>query len=589
MLRKPIITILGHVDHGKTRLLDTIRRTTVVDRESGAITQAIGASIVPLETIKRMCGDLLKSMKMDFKLPGLLFIDTPGHAAFINLRKRGGNLADLAVLVIDINDGFMPQTLEAVEILKTYKTPFVIAVNKIDLVPGWQKKDLSLLASINTQNVATIEQLDKKMYGIIAKCYELGFEAERFDRVTDNAKQVSLVPICAKSGEGLPELLMMLCGLMQKYLEKNLHVEVNSGAKGTILEVKEDKGLGTTIDVIIYDGTLKVGDTIVIGTLDEPITRKVRALFEPEALTEMRDKKSKFASVKEVHAATGVKIGAPELDGVIAGMPVRVASASTVEAIKEEVRKEIEEVIIETDKEGIIVKADALGSLEALTTLLKDRGIKIRKASIGSISRKDIVEAESNKEKNPLDTVILGFNVSFNKDAEDYNQSAAVKILTNQVIYRLIEEFSTWLSDAKKEQDKTELNRLTRPCKMEIMRNHTFRQSNPAIVGMDIQIGIARTGMPLMKKDGEKLTTVKSMKEQEDSFPIIKAPKQLAVALDNVTMGRQLHEGDVLYSFIIESEFRALKEYQKHLSKVEIDLLKEIADIMRKKNPLWGV
>ena len=585
MLRKPIITILGHVDHGKTKLLDTIRRTTVVDRESGAITQAIGASIVPIETINRLCGDLLKALNMKLKLPGLLFIDTPGHAAFTNLRKRGGNLADIAILVIDINEGFMPQTLEALEILKKSKTPFVVAVNKIDIVSGWKEQKMPLLQSIASQGQVTQELLDKKMYEVIGKFYEMEFEAERFDRVEDPAKQLSLVPICAKSGEGIPELLMVVSGLVHRYLEKNLNVHREGAAKGTILEVKEDKGLGTTLDVILYDGSLKVNDTIVIGAIGEPLVRKVRALFEPEELKEMRDKKGKFRSVKEVYAATGVKIAAPDLKEVVAGMPIRVAI--DVDEMKKEVQSEVDEVLIETDDDGIIIKADTLGSLEAMVTLLRDRKIAIRKATIGEISKKDIIDAQANAEKNVLDAVLLGFNVNILSDAESYLVGKEVTVLTNTVIYRLIEDFEVWLDQMTKKLAAKDKEKLIPAVKMEIMKNHTFRQSNPAIVGMDIT-GSAKRGMPLMK-DGKKITSIKSMKDNKDNISEVKGPKQLAVSLDGVTMGRQLNEGDVLYSFLSETEFRQLKELKQHLSKDEISVLKEIAVIMRKSNPVWGV
>ena len=144
------MVVLGHVDSGKTSILDKIRGTGVQGREAGGITQAIGASIIPIETIKKICGKLLDSLNIKLTLPGLLFIDTPGHAAFVNLRKRGGNLADIAILVININEGLMPQTIESINILKQYKTPFIIAVNKIDLVNGWRsQKEKSLLKSIS--------------------------------------------------------------------------------------------------------------------------------------------------------------------------------------------------------------------------------------------------------------------------------------------------------------------------------------------------------------------------------------------------------------------------------------------------------
>jgi len=597
MIRKPIVTILGHVDHGKTKLLDSIRRTTVVDREAGAITQAIGASIVPIETIQRVCGSLLKKMNLNLTIPGLLFIDTPGHAAFANLRKRGGNLADIAVVVIDIREGFMPQTIEALEILKKYKTPFVVALNKIDLIDGWKMhEDKTLMEEFALQTPQVQSLFETRFYEIVGKLYELGFEGERFDRISDYTKQIGMIPISAKMGKGLAELLMVLAGLTQRYLNENLKYDVNNPVKGIVLEVKEEQGLGKTIDVIIYDGTLHVNDTIVIANIGDPIVTKVRALFEPQPLQEMRDKKSKFISAKQAIAATGVKISAPELDNVIAGMPIKVATAENLQDVKDEIQKEIDEVLIETDKDGIVIKADTLGSLEALIYLLKERKISIRKASLGEISKKDIAEAEANKEKDPLHAIILAFNAVISADAQHYAQKSTIKILTNNVIYRLLEEFDKWLEEEKKNIEKQKMRQVTLPCKIKLMPNYVFRQNNPAIVGTEVLAGVLRINTPLMKEkannaeqEGKAITSVKSMKIDKDNVQEAGIGKQLAVAYDDVTVGRQIFEGDILYSAISEEEFRKLKEFKQHLKKEEIEILKEISLIMRKKNPLWGI
>ncbi|MCX6707042.1 MAG: GTP-binding protein [Candidatus Woesearchaeota archaeon] len=255
MLRSPICSVLGHVDHGKSSILDSIRGTCVVKGEAGLITQAIGASIIPLGTIKAKCGKLLETMNMTFTIPGLLFIDTPGHAAFTSLRKRGGALADIAIVVIDINEGFKPQTIEAIEILKNNKTPFIIAANKIDLIPGWKISQKSILQNIMEQSPDVITKIDMKLYEIVGQIHEkFSMNSERFDRVDDFTKQIAIVPCSAKTGEGLQELIMVIAGLAQRFLEKALDFNIDGPAKGSIMEVKEDKGLGKTIDVIIYDG-----------------------------------------------------------------------------------------------------------------------------------------------------------------------------------------------------------------------------------------------------------------------------------------------------------------------------------------------
>jgi translation initiation factor 5B len=574
---------MGHVDHGKSSLLDSIRGTAIVKTEAGAITQAIGASIVPLETIKEVCGELLKKLNMNFTIPGLLFIDTPGHAAFTNLRRRGGNLADIAIVVIDINQGIQPQTLESIDILKQYKTPFIIALNKIDLISGWQTKKIPLLVSIKQQSETMQQILDKKLYELVGKLAELGFNSERFDRIDDFTKNIAIIPCSAKTQEGIPELLMVITGLAQKFLEKCLECNIQGEAKGTILEVKEEEGLGKTIDAIIYDGTLKVNDTIVIAGLEKPITTKVKALFEPSPLAEMRDKKSKFNPVKEVTAATGVKISALEIDEVVSGMPFRSVNEDNIEQVKEEIQQEVEEVLIETDNEGVIIKADSLGSLEAMVRLLKENNIMIRKASIGNITKKDIADAEANYEKDPLQSVILAFNIS----SEINNEK--VKIISSDVVYKIIENYEKWKKDKFNEMQNEKIADVVRPCKIKIMSGYIFRQSNPAICGVDILAGTLKSGMPLMNAEGIEITEVKGIQADKEQLEKAESGKQVAVSMPSITIGRQVNENDILYSSISESHFRKLKELKDLLSKEEISVLKEIAEIKRKNNVVWGV
>lgn len=577
---------MGNVDSGKTQLLDTIRNTAIVESEPGKITQCIGCSLIPMETIKKICGSLLKQLKLEIKIPGFVIIDTPGHASFTSLRKRGGNLADIAILVIDVNEGIKLQTLECIDILKQYKTPFVVALNKIDLLPGWRSNQkISVLENIKQQNENAMLLLEKKLYEAVGKLSELGFNSERFDRVEDYTKQIAIIPASAKTAEGLAELLMVITGLSQKFLEDSLKVDVEGYAKGTVLEVKEEKGLGTAIDVIIYDGSLKKNDAIVIGTLDEPIATKIKALFEPMPLIEMRDKKAKFKSVEEVSAATGVKIVAPELDKVVAGMPLRSCEPNEVQKVKEEIRKEVEEVIIETDKQGIVIKADSLGSLEALVKILKEKNIEIKKASIGNISKKDISDAEANYEKDKLQSVVIGFNVELMPDVKVGN----VKVLCNNIIYKLTEDFEAWQEEERKRLEAKDIEGLCRPCKIQVMKGYVFRQNNPAIVGVDILAGTLKVGTPLMKEDGIAITEAKSIQHEQENIEKAEKGKQVAASLPNVTVGRQIREEDILYSAIPEEHFRKLKEFKKYLSQEEISILKEIAEIMRASNPMWGI
>ncbi len=585
-IRSPIVSVLGHVDHGKSSILDAIRDSNILATEAGAITQAIGASIIPVETIKAKSGSLLNKMGVKLTIPGLLFIDTPGHAAFTSLRKRGGSLADIAIVVIDINEGFKPQTLEAIEILRAAKTPFIIAANKLDLAPRYkipQNKETPILKQINDQDPQVITYVETKMYEIVGVMHEkFGMEAERFDRISDFTKQVGIIPISAKMKLGLSELLMVVSALTQKYLENNLQLDTTSYAKGSILEVKEEQGLGTTLDVIIYNGNLKVGDTIVIAGIDCPIVTKVRALFEPAPLSEMRDKKSNFKAVKSVVAATGVKISCPDIDSVLSGMPLVSCSPDKIEEAKKEVQKEIETVKVETVEKGLLIKADNIGGLEALAHILKEKNIPIRKARVGPISKKDFIDAEASFETNKLNSVILGFNIPKEKSTNK------VKVFTSEVIYHIIEEYEEWIEQERKRMEEEKIKDLFKPCKIKILQNCIFRQSNPCIAGIEVLEGTLKQNMELMKKDGSKCSHVKSIGSGKENLSSAEKGKQVAIGIPGVTAGRQIHEEDILYSDMNETQYRLLRDNKKLLKEDEIELLKEIADIKRSQNPLWG-
>lgn len=570
MLRQVIVSIMGNVDAGKSKIVDGIKKSSIVESEPGKITQSIKAYSVSIEAIKKICKTLLDTTKI--KVPGLLLLDTPGHRAFTTLRKRGGSLADIAIVVIDINEGVMPQTIESIEILKETKTPFVIALNKIDLIHGWKSQpDKFLMQNIPSQSQDVQKILETKMYEIAAQLSELGFSSDRFDRVDDYTKQLALIPTAAKSLEGIPELLMIITGLAQRFLEKGLQCEMESPAKGTILEVVEEKGLGLTLDTIIYDGKIEVGDQIIIGTLHEPIVTRVKALFLPE--------KNSLKSIKKTAAAIGIKIVAQNISEAIPGMPIRIANEN-LEKAKEEIRKETEEITFELDNSGIVIKANSLGSLEGLINILKEKNIKIRKASTGDITKKDISEALVDSDQ--LNHVILGFNVK-------HYDSANPKVITDNVIYTLIEKFETWHADKMKALESKSLKNLTKPVKVVIMPGYIFRQSNPAVAGVEVLGGTLKANTPMIKETGVSIGRIKSIQSEGEEIEEAKKGQQIAASMPDVTIGRQIKEGDILISDINEEEFKKYKALKKYLKDDEVQILKEIAEIRRKNNPVWGV
>ncbi len=586
--RQPIISVLGHVDHGKTTLLDNIRGTAVAGGEAGGITQHIGATEVPMESIKEICGELLEDSAL--KIPGILFIDTPGHEAFTTLRSRGGSLADLAVLVIDINEGIQPQTMESIDILKNFKVPFIIIANKIDLAGRFrvkkEKKRYTFSEAYEDQNEQMKEILDNKIWKLVGDLYEHEFEADRFDRVKNFRKKIAIVPCSAKYGIGVSEVMMLIAGLSQRFLEKKLNIDVEDPAKGNVLEVKEEVGLGTTIDVIVYDGTLNASDTIVLGGKNDVIITNIRSLLKPKPLDEIRDPKFRFEQVQSVTAAAGIKISAPNLEEALAGSPL-YATDGDVETVAGEVRKEIGRMKISTEQTGIILKADTLGSLEALVKTFRSKDFAIRKADVGDVNKLDVTEALSVKEKDMYKGVIVAFNVDVLEGARETAENKRVTIFEDNVIYKIIEDYEEWVKKKKEEEKRKRLAGVVRPGKIEILRDFVFRVSKPAIVGVRVFAGEIRPDLGLIKENGEFGGNIKSIKTQDDFLKSAKEGEEVAVALTGVTVGRQIKEGEVLYVDVPESSVRKMDELELDVS--EKDTLEEFLKIKRKENSLWGV
>ena len=579
-IRQPVVSVLGHVDHGKTKLLDRIRGTSVQAREAGLITQHIGATEVPIDHIYKMCSVLIGKKKFD--VPGLLFIDTPGHHSFITLRARGGSLADLAVLVIDIREGIMPQTIESIRILRQYKTPFVIALNKIDTIQGWiPEEGRPFAVSERAQQQRTLEVFEEKMYNVISQLSAEGIYSDRYDRIDDFTKTVALVPISAKEGEGIPDLLLVLIGLAQRFLEQQLEKGEGPG-RGTVLEIKEEKGLGKTMDVILYSGAIAKGDTIAVATNGAPLVTKVKAILKPKPLDEIRDPRDRFDSVREVHAAAGVKMSAQNMEGAIAGAPFIVVKGPNDPAIKE--LKEDFSIKIDTAEKGITIKADAIGSLEALAFETKAAGIPIRKYGVGDITRRDVVDAATGDKANH---VVLGFNVVVTKDAESEIENTEIKVLTNRVVYKLIEEYVLWEAESKKKTDTDKRSEFSFPAKIRILPNCIFRASKPAIVGVRVLAGRIRIGEYLIGADGRDAGRIKSIHTGEDTLKEAKQGDEVAVGIDGVTAGRQINEEDIIYVDLIASAVKQLAALD--ITDDEKAVLEETIAIKRKEEPFWGM
>lgn len=580
-IRQPIVSVLGHVDHGKTTLLDYIRGTAVASRESGAITQHIGATEIPIDAIKNVCGNLLK--EKSFSLPGLLFIDTPGHHAFTTLRSRGGSLADIAILIVDITEGFKPQTYESINILKQYKTPFIIAANKIDSISGWQKNDVLANQRIDQQPPKIKNVFEENLYQLIGDLYDEGLQADLYYKIKDFRKTIGIVPISAKTGEGINELLMTLVGLAQRFLEEKLHIETGP-AKGTILEVKEEIGMGTTIDTIIYNGVLRNTDTIAIGTKTDPVVTTIKALLKPKPLDEIRDPRERFSSVKEVSAAAGIKISSPNLEDVIPGAPIRVCNENQ-EEIVEDIKKQTH-IDIQVDEEGLLIKADTIGSLEALIKESKEKGIKIRKAEIGNVSKRDITEAAATTD--PFNKVIFAFNIKILPEAKEELKQTDVTVFNDPVIYTIMEKYDEWHAITKDKLEKQRRQTYMHPGMVKILPEFIFRVSNPAIFGVRVLAGRIHSDLKLMREDGRVIGRIKGMQEENQSVDEAKQGAEVAVSVDGITIGRQVKGGDILYTDLPEDDAKKLRDLDV-LTFDEKEVLEKIFEIKRKTEKFWGI
>lgn len=524
------------------------------------------------------------------KIPGLLVVDTPGHEAFINLRRRGGSVADIAILVVDAVGGFGVQTHESVGILKVRKTPFIVAANKIDLIPGWKSRPGEpFLKSYKTQDPFVQRELDNSLYTMIGVLSRLGFKADRFDKITDFTHYVAIVPVSAKTGEGVPELLSVLIGLTQQFMQKRLKV-TKGPAKGTVLEVKEEPGLGVTINAIIYDGILKKGDAIVLGGKKKAIVTKVRAALLPKPLDEIRDPRDRFTSVDKVSAAVGIKIAATGLENALAGASLYVvAPPRSPEELVEKISEEIEKLRIQTDKLGIVLKTDTLGSLEAIINELENYGVPIRFADVGDVSRREIIEAATVKMEAPLQGTILAFNVDVLPDAEEEARTQGVRVFQNNVIYRLIDDYLSWMKSEQEARTQREFETLVKPGKIKVLPGCVFRKSKPAIFGIEVVAGRIRSKDPLMKDDGKPVGDITEIQDKGQTIPEATSGMSVAISMKEPIIGRHIREGDILYVRVPEDHAKLmLSTFQSRLSPDEAQALDESIQVMRKLTPFWA-
>ncbi|KAL9581097.1 MAG: hypothetical protein Q9203_006031, partial [Teloschistes exilis] len=509
-LRSPICCILGHVDTGKTKLLDKIRQTNVQEGEAGGITQQIGATYFPVDALQTKTQVVNADGSFEFKVPGLLVIDTPGHESFTNLRSRGSSLCNIAILVVDIMHGLEQQTLESMRLLRDRKTPFIVALNKIDRLYGWKKVDNNgFQESLAMQNKAVHNEFRDRLEKAKVAFAEQGFNAELYYENKSMAKNVSLVPTSAHTGEGIPDMLKLLVTLTQERMTNKLMYL--SEVECTVLEVKVIEGLGTTIDVVLSNGVLREGDRIVLCGLNGAISTNIRALLTPAPLKELRIK-SQYVHNQEVKASLGVKIAANDLEHAIAGSRLLVVGPEDDEEdLEEEVMSDIENLLGKVSKtgRGVSVQASTLGSLEALLEFLRVSKIPVANISIGPVYKRDVMQAGIMLEKAKEYAVMLCFDVKVDKEAQAYADEVGVKVFTADIIYHLFDDFTKHMAQLVEQKKEDSKLLAVFPCVLSPVA--VFNKKDPIVVGVDVTEGNLRLLTPIAAVRTNPVTNVKEI------------------------------------------------------------------------------
>jgi len=595
-LRCPIICILGHVDTGKTKLLDNVRRTNVQDNEAGGITQQIGATFVPKQSLIDRTHSLNKG-EFELNVPGLLVIDTPGHESFTNLRSRGSSLCDLAVLVVDIMHGLEPQTIESLNMLRSRKTPFVIALNKCDRMFDWEvHTDSPMQESLQKQKKFVSKEFETRSREVLLAFAEEGLNAALYWENPDPRTFVNVIPTSAHTGEGMPDLLQTLVHLSQSRL--NERIRFIDSVQCTVLEVKMIEGLGTTMDIILINGTLREGQTIVIAGLDGPIVTTIRALLTPQPLKEIRVK-ANYIHYKEIQGAQGIKIVANGLEKAIAGtaMLVKEVEEDDIEELKQDASNDVNNIMDTVDRtgHGVWVQASTLGSLEALLEFLKSPAVKIPVAGValGPVNKRDVMGASVMHERKCSQyATILAFDVPVTDEAKKMCNELNVKLMTADIIYHLFDQFSAYMKEYREKQKEEQSKFVNFPCCLRIIESCVFNKRDPIVVGVDVIKGICRVGtqITIPSQNYIDIGKIESIELNKKSVDVAKAGQSVAIKIqpgsteEGMRMyGRHFDHTDELVARMTRPSIDAMKEfYRDELQKDDWRLVVELKTKLEK-------
>ncbi|XP_059820454.1 eukaryotic translation initiation factor 5B [Hypanus sabinus] len=588
-LRAPVICVLGHVDTGKTKILDKLRHTHVQDGEAGGITQQIGATNVPLETIKEQTKMVKNFDKDNIKIPGMLIIDTPGHESFSNLRNRGSSLCDIAILVVDIMHGLEPQTIESINLLKEKKCPFIVALNKIDRLYDWKKSpDTDVVGTLKKQKKNTKDEFDERAKSTIVEFAQQGLNASLFFENKDPRTFLSLVPTSAHTGDGMGNLIALLVELTQTMLAKRIAYSLELRAQ--VMEVKALPGMGTTIDVILINGCMKEGDTIIVPGVEGPIVTQIRGLLLPPPLKELRVK-NQYVKLKEVWAAQGVKVLAKDLEKSLAGLPLLIAHKDDeVAVLKDELEHELKQTLssIKLEEKGVYVQASTLGSLEALLEFLRQSNVPYAGINIGPVHKKDVMKSSAMLEHDPQYSVILAFDVKVERDSQELADSLGVRIFSAEIIYHLFDAFTKYRQDYKKQKQEEFKHIAVFPSKLRIIPQFIFNSRDPIVIGVVIEAGLLKQGTPICvpSKNFIDIGVVTSIEVNHKQVDVARKGQEVCVKIEPIPgespkmYGRHFEASDFLVSKISRQSIDALKDwFRDEMQKSDWQLIMELKKV----------
>ncbi|XP_034145725.1 eukaryotic translation initiation factor 5B isoform X2 [Esox lucius] len=585
-LRSPVVCVLGHVDTGKTKILDKLRHTHVQDGEAGGITQQIGATNVPLEAIIEQTKMVKNFNSESIKIPGMLIIDTPGHESFSNLRNRGSSLCDIAILVVDIMHGLEPQTLESINLLKEKKCPFIVALNKIDRLYDWKKSpDTDVVATLKKQKKNTKDEFDERAKAVIVEFAQQGLNAALFHENKDPRTFVSLVPTSAHSGDGMGNLIALLVELTQTMLARRLaHCDE---LRAQVMEVKALPGMGTTIDVILINGVLREGMTIIVPGVEGPIVTQIRGLLLPPPMKELRVK-NPYEKHKEVTTAQGVKILGKDLEKTLAGLPLLVAhKEDEVPVLRDELIRELKQTLnsIKLEEKGVYVQASTLGSLEALLEFLRVSKVPYAGINIGPVHKKDVMKASTMLEHDPQYATILAFDVKVERDSQEMADSLGVRVFSAEIIYHLFDAFTKYREDYKKAKQEEFKHVAVFPAKLKILPQFIFNSRDPIVMGVSVEAGVLRQGTPLCvpTKGFVDIGIVTSIEINHKMVDSAKKGQEICVKIEPIPgespkmFGRHFEATDILVSKITRASIDALKNwFRDEMGKSDWQLIMEL-------------